>query len=273
MVEPDVQVYWAPKLGNDLEEYEDAYAGGWPFYAVADGATESSFADLWASSLVNEFVRERPSLQHLTGEDLARWLEPIQGFWRQQIRWDQLPWYAEEKAHAGAFATLLGLEFVELPPPSPKLWSRWFGAQGKPRPRFRWRSFAVGDSCLFVVRNNRMLRAVPIDNSKNFSPRPLLLSSRADRNHEVCRQIRVVEGECQPDDWFFLATDALSLWFLKQNEAGKKPWERLIKIQAQEEFDAFTAKLREGEGMRNDDTTLMAIRWPADLPAEPEPSS
>ncbi len=268
-MEPDVQVFWAPKLGNALEEYEDAYACGWPLFAVADGATESSFADLWASGLVNEFVRSAPPLQAYTPESLVQWLEPIQGFWRQQIRWDQLPWYAEEKAHSGAFAALVGLEFYQRPPRPPKLWSRLFGAAPDLRPRPGWRCLAVGDSCLFIVRQHQLIQAFPIADSNAFSPRPLLLSSRADRNLEACKQTRVIDGECEHNDLFVLATDALSCWFLRQSEQGKKPWETLSALRTQEAFDNLVARLREKEGMRNDDTTLLTIRWLAD----PEPES
>src|SRR5947207_1887149 len=51
--ECDIKVFCCPKLGNSLEEYEDAWAhrqSRTPVgirVAVADGATESSFAKLW----------------------------------------------------------------------------------------------------------------------------------------------------------------------------------------------------------------------------------
>ena len=61
-------VYWQafrlPKRGHSADEYEDAYAAN-PYvgrFAVADGASESSFAALWAQLLVNGFTRpaEKP---------------------------------------------------------------------------------------------------------------------------------------------------------------------------------------------------------------------
>jgi hypothetical protein len=54
------QAFWLPKAGNNIDEYEDAF---WPrrqidasaeafSFAVADGATETSFSKLWAEMLV-----------------------------------------------------------------------------------------------------------------------------------------------------------------------------------------------------------------------------
>jgi hypothetical protein len=49
------------KDGNRPDEYEDAYAGNPRVgrFAVADGASESSFAALWAKLLVDGFVATR----------------------------------------------------------------------------------------------------------------------------------------------------------------------------------------------------------------------
>ena len=51
-----VQVFSVPKFGNTEDEYEDAVAFSLPDqrFAIADGATESSFSDRWAQSLVKE---------------------------------------------------------------------------------------------------------------------------------------------------------------------------------------------------------------------------
>src|SRR5207302_4732652 len=61
--ECDIKVFSCPKLGNSLEEYEDAWAHRQTRtpvgirVAVADGATESSFAKLWAVLLAESYVR------------------------------------------------------------------------------------------------------------------------------------------------------------------------------------------------------------------------
>ena len=65
-----------------------------------------------------------------------------------------LPWYAEEKAASGAFASLLGLEIFKK-------------ANGGPSP-YAWRAVAVGDSCLFQVEAGQVSKAWPIGNSAEF---------------------------------------------------------------------------------------------------------
>ncbi len=51
--------FWVPCGGNRPEDYEDAFAANAEAgrFALADGATESSFAALWAQLLVNDFVQ------------------------------------------------------------------------------------------------------------------------------------------------------------------------------------------------------------------------
>ena len=69
--ECDIKVFCCPKLGNSLEEYEDAWAHRQTStgirVAVADGATESSFAKLWAVLLAESYVRSE-----LAGQSFLR---------------------------------------------------------------------------------------------------------------------------------------------------------------------------------------------------------
>src|SRR3954465_15247462 len=113
-MEPQIQAYWVPKLGNSAEEYEDAFAYSAPdgVFAIADGATESSYADRWARDLVDTFVTAPPEVA-APKTPFPDWLTPMQQRWRQGIDWDNLPWFAEEKAKSGAFATFLGLTIFD----------------------------------------------------------------------------------------------------------------------------------------------------------------
>src|SRR6516164_3048978 len=126
-----------PKRGNREEEYEDAV---WPQerqefrqasvrFAVADGATESSYARQWARLLVDA-VGEGG----LSPASLPEGLVPMWAKWRQWMSGLALPWYAEEKAAQGAFAALVVLELTD---------SEADGEDGG-----CWRAAALGDSCL-----------------------------------------------------------------------------------------------------------------------------
>src|SRR5687767_9899205 len=103
-MEPQIQAFWVPKLGNSAEEYEDAfaYSAAEGLFAIADGATESSFADRWARDLVDQFVTSPPPVD-AAQTAFPNWLTPMQERWRNGIDWQNLPWFAEEKAKGGAF--------------------------------------------------------------------------------------------------------------------------------------------------------------------------
>src|SRR5262249_58048077 len=103
---PAWHAFHLPKRGNAAEEYEDALAAdpATGRFAVADGASESSFAASWARLLVEGFVGTvgKP-WQNLD------WLDPLRQRWADEVDGLSLPWYAEAKREEGAFATLLGL--------------------------------------------------------------------------------------------------------------------------------------------------------------------
>jgi len=228
--------WWAPKSGNSTNEYEDAFAvePDLARFAIADGASETSFAREWAGLLVERFVRE-PA----TPEALATWLVPMQAQWAGDHQGNaSAAWYAEEKARTGAFSSLLGVA-VE---------------QG------RWRALAVGDSCLFVVRAGKLLRAFPLARAAEFNNSPLLLSSVAKSNHpQLWQGVRTDEGELATADQLLLMTDALAQWFLAEAELGRRPWAALARAATPEGFAAFVDCLRGGGALRNDDVTLVRV--------------
>ncbi|MFV1968041.1 MAG: hypothetical protein ACC628_21660, partial [Pirellulaceae bacterium] len=58
MVDMDFQAFWLTKRGNCPDEWEDAFqadasAGR---FALADGATDSVYAQSWGQCLVDHFV-------------------------------------------------------------------------------------------------------------------------------------------------------------------------------------------------------------------------
>jgi hypothetical protein len=261
-MEPLVNAYWTAKFGSSADEYEDAFA--WSansrHFAIADGATESSFADRWAKSLVREYSKQPPS-----PAALPDWLKPLQEEWQQTINWDTLPWFAEEKARLGAFATFLGLSFASAKRKKRGFFARMRGANESPE-ALAWRACAVGDSCLFQVRGGQLVTSFPLTRSEEFQSRPVLLSSNPAQNDSVWNEVRVSEGDCRPGDLFFALTDALAKWFLAENEAGRQPWKTLTEIQAGDAFEQFVQELRERKAIRNDDTTMLLVRWKNDLP-------
>jgi protein phosphatase 2C-like protein len=226
--------WWAPKSGNTASEYEDAYAVKPEAlrFAVADGASETSFARQWAELLVEGFVQGAPS-----AAELREFVSPLQALWAEGQKGKATAWYSERKAADGAFSSLLGVTI-----------------EGD-----RWRALAIGDSCLFVVRSGKVLRAFPLERAEQFSNRPSLLSSVARANAGVWSEVAVVEGDLATNDRLLLMTDALAQWFLVEAEMGRRPWAALAKLTTPEQFAAFIDCLRAGGALRNDDVTLVNV--------------
>jgi hypothetical protein len=235
---PHWHAFRLAKAGHSAEEYEDAFAAADGRFAVADGASEASFAADWARLLAEGFVAADG--QPWQGLD---WLPPLRQRWAAAVDGRALPWYAETKREAGAFATLLGLA---LQPPAGK----------KPG---TWRALAVGDSCLFHTRGGRVLAAFPLECSTAFGSQPPLLGSRpggADPGSEQAR------GRYRPRDRFLLMTDALAQCFLARDEQGAGPAEDVAGLLAAVDPDAaFVSWVEEwrGKGLRNDDVTLLVV--------------
>jgi hypothetical protein len=233
------------KDGNAPEEYEDAFAGNLKSgrFAVADGATESSFARLWAELLVEGFVATR-EVRTAVG-----WLPPLQRSWAAAVDRLDLDWFGEEKRRLGAFATFLGLS---LKKPQE-------GRDG------RWKAVAVGDCCIFQVREDRLLGAFPVSRSMDFGNRPALLGARSSANGHDDPLARAKQkiGRWQAGDRFFLMTDAAAQWFLRHDEEQRKPWQsvlsRLAEPNGTDALTAYVEQLRREDVLKNDDITLLVI--------------
>lgn len=237
--------YWAPKAGNTADEFEDAfwpgrggrYGGESLRCAVADGATETSFAALWARLLVSGFGRRR-----LPPHRLRDALLPLQAKWRAETTTRPLPWYAEEKLRSGAFSSLLGVTLS--------------AAAGTDRTV--WRAWTVGDSCLLIVRDGEVRTAFPLQSAAEFTSRPHLLSSLPGGNSGLERVVAWAGGECAPGDVLYLLTDALACWFLACHESGGAPWHVLD--DARRSFGGWVESERAAARLRNDDVTMVRVQ-------------
>jgi hypothetical protein len=231
-----------PRRGHTLEECEDACACAPERgrFAIADGAAESSFAAQWARVLVEDFVQasdREPAW--------ASWLPPLQQRWADLIGEQPfpavMPWYLEARWRQGAFATFLGVVIED---------------QG-------WHALAVGDSCLFQVREDALLAAFPMTRAEDFGNTPWLIGSRSNGADSPRLQSLHQQGDWRPGDRLWLTTDALGQWFLRQSEAGEKPWQVFERLRTEpvpeEAFALWVEEQRHARGLRNDDVTLVAV--------------
>ena len=261
--------FWLPKAGNAESDYEDAFAVAGQRVAIADGATESSFARAWAEALVQGLVSADLSADGIDPRDAAaaalqRKVTSLQRVWHSRIAWDRLPWFAEDKARSGAFATLLTFHYgVDMEEGGAVDEGAEKGASRNSAAR--WSAVAVGDSCLFQVRDRAMIAAFPLERAEQFNSRPMLLSSNAANNERVWDTLVQREGECLPGDLFLFATDALAHWFLEEVESGATPWETLLDVRSHADFAALVDRLRGAHVMRNDDVTLVRLVVPDNI--------
>jgi hypothetical protein len=225
------QSFHLPKQGHTLAEYEDAFAGDPEKgrFAVADGASESAFAGIWARILVKGFVQVSGSW--------SDWLPAARKRWRTKIEGRELPWYAESKFNEGAFATLLGVSFE----------------------KDRWQAEAMGDSCLFQVRGQECRVSFPLQQASEFGNRPHLLGSRARGTTQLRTKRQHLQADWHPGDILFLMTDALAQWFLSRLEQRLQPWKDWQDLGTPEQFTAWVDRTRRTGELRNDDVTLLRI--------------
>lgn len=251
------------KAGNRAEEYEDAvYIGLRKCYrflgltkrlatippeltlrmAVADGATETSFAGFWANLLVRNYCEQSP----IDDDGFAELITSCRAEWLQTVSEMNLPWYAEEKRAMGAFSALIGLKIV----------------CDVDNQSGHWNCLAIGDSCLFHFRKGALLEAFPIADWKTFSATPCLISS-VDRAGQEVPAPSYVSGSWQVGDQLILMSDALACWLLRAHSAGEDPLQTLDGVDTAAAFQTFVSAQR-GEShadgyphLRNDDVTLL----------------
>ena len=232
-----------PRRGNTSGQLEDAVAGAVATgrFAVADGASESCFADLWAGLLVEEFV----SRADCEPGELRSFLPNAQKRWQENMDGRTVPWFAEEGVRRGAFATFLGLS-VET--------------EGR---SLRWRAAAVGDSCLFHIREDTLQKSFPLDSWKQFGTLPHLLGSRTLLESIGAEMVQETEGIGESGDQLLLATDALAQWCLGQHEAGENPWQQIASLvsspTSEMDFPLWIDERRDTGRLQNDDVALLAV--------------
>jgi hypothetical protein len=129
---------------------------------------------------------------------------------------------------------------------------------GAPRVIGDWRSAAIGDTCLFHVRDGRLLAAFPLSESSSFGTSPALLGSCDADPGPIVDHVRLAWGTVAEGDDFFVCTDAMAAWFLARTEVGGKPWETLRDL-SQIGFAEWLYEARRASGLHNDDVTLVHI--------------
>jgi hypothetical protein len=265
--------YSAAKDGSAAAEYEDAFQvlpgtgdevpGDWVGVAVTDGATESLLARRWATMLANEFAgitdaaRDPNAFTETVGGLSGQWPSVVDSYLTERENAARpLRWYERPGIKKGAFATLLTLQVIIG---SEIVTGSSLKAESARLPVIgNWHSAAVGDTCLFHVRAERLRVAFPLASSTDFGTSPALLGSCHDDPDIIGDHVQFAEGIVAEGDDFFVCTDALAAWFLARVEEGGRPWETLRDL-SDTNFPEWITTARRTQGLRNDDVTLVHI--------------
>lgn len=211
--------------------------------AIADGVSSSIFARQWAGILVEAVLSGPPDPDDR--DALARWLADLRAAWSRQIDVSRLAWFQRPKLREGAFSTLL---YIRLLPSGDDSEGSW-----------RLQGLAIGDSCLFLVRDGSVVQRFPILTSAELQSDPMVLGS-VDLNRDERLSFHRIEEPCRPGDLVVLCTDAIADWALRQEESGSPPcWEEYWERPESTWRDEILA-MRTERQIRCDDATLGLLR-------------
>ncbi|HEY7262849.1 MAG TPA: hypothetical protein VH589_15355 [Trebonia sp.] len=220
----------------------------------------------WANMVAEEFA-SAPNVQgdaHFFAEKAfglsSRWPAAVDAYIAERERaTNPLRWYERIGIGNGAFATVLAFHlWVETEYRHDTEASHSCGAAPESCIIGRWTCAALGDTCLFRVRNGDLDVSFPVAHSVDFDRSPALLGSLDTRRQAVADNVQLIEGTVAQGDDFFVCTDALACWFLARTEQGEAPWETLRDLD-DVRFAEWINEAREAREMRNDDVTLVHI--------------
>ena len=247
-----VRGFLAPKAGFSCEQCEDALRISQTKFCVSDGAGSASYSSEWAWALCFRVLKKSPPSQG-SNQEFSEWLAPARTCWNTLVPWERLirP-IQRKKAQRGSGATLAGIEILDVQETS----------------SLRFRYFALGDSCIFLVRNNTCIWTQPIKHEDGFGFTPALIHTRQEYDRQTIQSWKEGEEEALPGDFLILATDALSEFIYRvlcqqNNDQELLPWIRKLllirKKHSNREFVTFIETKRRERKLRNDDVALVII--------------
>lgn len=248
----EFRAFWTPKRGNSEDEWEDGYLArpGEGLLALADGAGDGVFTRQWVRQLLDGYCRQPFPLDDSAA--VASWIAEERRGWLEAIDYPSLRWSLQMKVDRScAAATFLGFQIEPTDSEKGVGWSAW----------------AVGDVCLFQVREGGLMSWFPVGNSSEFGMTPELYQSKAIR---PLPSAATLQGELLPEDLLFFATDALACRLLSATEQGEPPdWQGLW----EGDQDSWVSQIEQDRDLGlivNDDCTMVILRLPRESQTPPE---
>jgi len=245
----EASVFQLPKDLQAPEDYQDSWlldpARG--VAVIADGVSSGIFSGPWARLLTQAVVDRPPDPREPAS--FAAWLGDVRRQWSATVPSDGLSWSQRAKLRQGAFSTLLWLQLAPL---------QCDGSSG-PADCYRLTAYAAGDSCLFHMREGRLLRSFPLDSPQQFDLDPMVLGS-LDLGHDANLQWASLEDTCRLDDVLVLCTDAVARWWLTAHGTGDALDWRACRQWTPQQWQESIVRLRDQHQICDDDCTLLLLR-------------
>lgn len=209
-------------------------------FAISDGVSISFFSEIWSKILTHRFVENKNSLD-------AKFLTDCQKEWHKNIieiiKKPDVKWFVKAKYNKKEFAaaTFIGLQFLEE--------------------ENKWIVQSIGDSFLFFVPKNctdyDQIITYPNEKGFVFDNYPNYFAS-IENNHRGKRHVSTKKS--LEEGTFFLMTDAIAEWFVKElKENVENAVNLLVNIENQEHFLEVVQSKRSDNSLKNDDTTILII--------------
>ena len=215
-------------------------------FAIADGVSEAPYSQIWADKVVNRFI-EKPFVPDLNAQKLKDWLEDIRKKWSSEIDQHQSHEQTEQAnelimemtREGGGSTTFLGMII-----------------QKKKKKYQKLQLFGIGDTNMFLIRNNRIKEKFPITLVESFTDHTIGLRSIDNASQKIPE---LKEFNAKRGDIVILATDALAKWIFKYyKKGGEYSWKRILKNK--NNIQNFIDELRDTNKIDDDDTTCIIIR-------------
>lgn len=236
----NIKGFITPKKTEFFKDCADRYAFDKrkKKFALSDGVSQSFFPAIWANELVREWVSTGSHHEkEIINSARIKWQNKV----HDQVNKPDVPWYTYNSFTEGkpGLATFVGLRFY---------WKK---------SEWNWSASALGDSYLFFVPcsfkeyKNELIK---LSSNKNdgFDNYPDYYSSK----QEFKKGDPETTGGKVQEGTFFLMSDALAEWFIKEGENAfnkTKSWEN------QKHFERYIDELRHSEEIVNDDSAILII--------------
>lgn len=247
---------WFPKEVESPNEYEDASACSERAgrVVIADGVSSAIFSRDWARLLTRTAVIDPPDTYD--SQKFLEWVKPLQDAWRDKVDFQTVSqdWRRGPKLKStGAQSTLLILE-VDCPDDE----------DGHNENDRRLRAHAIGDCCLFLIRNSEKVLSFPMCDADAFAEPPHIISS-INKKAEYAEKFCHLEDYCQIGDLIVVCTDAIGLWAMEEYQRGNQiDWLRYWDHDSAWQSDIQELRDRSPKDtrgrMRVDDCTLVLLK-------------